>query len=115
MKALQVTVSFVFDGIDDADSAQSEQIIRSFGKLLGQFKTEARADSVWFNEATIVDKHEVLFGQIAFHDDRAIIHAIDEIAYLPDAHIERHAGTREWIIPALYDGEIVWPTEEDAA
>ena len=62
-----------------------------------------------------MDNDEVLFGEITFHDDRAVIHAIDEIAYLPDAHIEKHAGTREWIIPATYDGEIVWPTEENAA
>lgn len=115
MKALQVTVSFVFDGIDDADSNQAEQIIGTFKKLLGQFKTDARASSVWFDEATVVDKDEVVFGQIAFHDDRAVIYTIDEIAYLPVAHIERHAGAREWIIPALYDGIIEWPTEEDAA
>lgn len=115
MKALQVTLSLVFDGIDDADSDQAEKIIGAFGKLLGQFKKDARADSVWFDGATVVDKHEVLFGQIAFHDDRAVIYTIDEIAYLPEAHIERHAGTREWIVPALYDGEIVWPTEETAA
>ena len=113
MKALQVTLSLVFDGIDDADSDQAEQIIWSFSKLLGQFKTDARADSVWFDEAKIVDKHEVVFGQIAFHDDRAVIHTIDEIVYLPVEHVEKHAGTREWIIPALYDGIIEWPVQEE--
>lgn len=115
MKALQVTLSLVFDNIDDADSDQAEKIIGAFGKLLGQFKTDASADSVWFDGATVVDKHSAVFGQIAFHDDRAVIYTIDEIATLPDTHIERHAGAREWIIPALYDGEIVWPTEEDVA
>ncbi len=87
MKSLQVTLSLVFDGIDDADSNQAEKIIGTFEKLLGQFKTDARADSVWFDEAKIIGTHDVVFGQIAFHDDRAVSHTIDEIATLPDTHI----------------------------
>ena len=113
MKALQVTLSLVFDGIDDADSDQAEKIIGTFEKLLGQFKVDARADSVWFDEAKIIGKHDVVFGQIVFHDDRAVIRTIDEIANLPDTHIEKHANTREWIIPALYDGIIEWPVQEE--
>ena len=53
-KALQVTICFEFDGIDDANSDAANEILESLHEDLEVVRRMQEASDVWVNDAFIV-------------------------------------------------------------
>lgn len=60
MKALRVVVIMEFDNVEDTESPKADQIIQSVSMDTGKAWCSAwGADSVWIENAFVVDKEEV--------------------------------------------------------
>lgn len=57
MKALRVVVVFEFDGIADADGVEADVLLDTMDTDI--FRQMCGADSVWIEDAFVVDNEEV--------------------------------------------------------